>query len=64
MSKQDDTLYLSELLIQYHELNSFAELQDLIEQHKRNYRFFRMDIKPPFKDTPDNWEDRLEASFY
>ncbi len=26
-------------------------------------RFFRMDIKPPFSDTPPNWEDRLEAVF-
>jgi len=25
--------------------------------------FFRMDIKPPFGDTPENWEDRLEAAF-
>jgi hypothetical protein len=22
-----------------------------------------MDVKPPFPDTPDNWEDRLEAAF-
>jgi len=26
-------------------------------------RFFRMDIKPPFSDTPPDWEDRLEAVF-
>jgi hypothetical protein len=22
-----------------------------------------MDIKPPYFDTPDNWEDVLEAAF-
>jgi hypothetical protein len=26
-------------------------------------RFFRMDVKPPYPDTPENWEDRLEAAF-
>jgi hypothetical protein len=25
--------------------------------------FFRIDVKPPYPDTPENWEDRLEASF-
>ncbi len=27
-------------------------------------RFFRMDVKPDYGDTPENWEDRLEAAFY
>ncbi len=64
MSKEDGMLYLSELLIQHHDLASFDALVDLVEQNKRGYRFFRMDIKPPFQDTPENWEDRLEATFY
>jgi len=25
--------------------------------------FFRMDVKPPFPDTPQDWEDKLEAVF-
>jgi len=25
--------------------------------------FFRMDVRPPFPDTPEDWEDRLEAAF-
>jgi len=25
--------------------------------------FFQMDVRPPFKDTPENWEDELEAVF-
>jgi hypothetical protein len=29
-----------------------------------NERFFRMDVKPDYGDTPENWEDRLEAAFY
>ncbi|MEY3220060.1 MAG: hypothetical protein RIT27_1417 [Pseudomonadota bacterium] len=57
-------LYLSELLIKHHELKSFEELVKLLKEIKKNERFFRMDVKPPFADTPDNWEDRLEAAFY
>ena len=40
-------LYLSELLIEHHELETFE----------------RIDVRPPFPDTPENWEDRLEAAF-
>ncbi|MDM8561623.1 sulfur relay protein DsrC [Candidatus Parabeggiatoa sp. HSG14] len=59
-------LNLSEILIQHHELQTFEELVELVKQHTKTTeeRFFRMDILPPFSDTPDNWEDRLEAAFY
>lgn len=58
-------LYLSELLIEHHELRNFEELVELIKQKSQTgERFFRMDILPPFPDTPENWEDRLEAAFY
>ncbi len=57
-------LYLSEILLQHHELTSFYELPSLIaERARQGERFFRMDVKPPFPDTPENWEDRLEAAF-
>lgn len=59
-------LYLSEILMQsQQELNSFEELVELVRTQAKtsNERFFRMDIKPQFPDTPDNWEDRLEAAF-
>jgi hypothetical protein len=57
-------LYLSELLLQHHELDSFEGLVAAVRDRARSgERFFRMDIKPPFPDTPDNWEDRLEAAF-
>lgn len=58
-------LYLSEVLLQNHELESFQEL--VIEVRNRaqqgRERFFRIDVKPPFPDTPADWEDRLEAAF-
>lgn len=59
-------LYLSELLIKHHELQTFEELLIVLERTKRetNERFFRIDVKPSFFDTPENWEDRLEATFY
>ena len=59
-------LLLSEVLIINHEFNEFEELVTAITDLAKssNERFFRMDVKPPFNDTPDNWEDRLEAAFY
>jgi hypothetical protein len=24
---------------------------------------FKIDVKPPYPDTPENWEDRLEGAF-
>jgi hypothetical protein len=57
-------LWLSELLMQHHELNSFEELKEkLTEQVQQGEMFFRMDVRPPFQDTPENWEDILEAIF-
>jgi hypothetical protein len=56
-------LYLSDLLISHQELTSFEQLLALIDREKRNYMHFRIDVKPPFPDTPENWEDRLEAAF-
>jgi len=57
-------LYLSELLIEHHELQTFNELVALVKERAHSgERFFRMDVRPPFGDTPENWEDRLEAAF-
>ena len=64
-NKDDGMLYLSEVMMQNHELNHFDELVQIIKQNKRpEIRFFRMDVRPSYTDTPDNWEDRLEAAFY
>ena len=57
-------LWLSEVLLQGHELESFAALEQAITEHARaGEMFFRMDVRPPFSDTPEDWEDRLEAAF-
>ncbi|MGW8229069.1 MAG: sulfur relay protein DsrC [Gammaproteobacteria bacterium] len=57
-------LWLSELLLQRHDLESFDELSRAVAEKARDGEmFFRMDVKPPFADTPENWEEKLEASF-
>ena len=57
-------LWLSELLIQGYDLDSFAALTEAVKARARDGEvFFRMDVHPPFPDTPEDWEDRLEAAF-
>ena len=55
--------YLSEILLENHDLESFADLVGAVRLHAAGERFLHMDIKPPFFDTPENWEDVLEAAF-
>lgn len=56
-------LNLSEILLADRELESFEDLVEAVRRGARGERFFRMDIKPPFADTPGNWEDVLESAF-
>jgi hypothetical protein len=56
-------LYLSELMMQHPEVDSFDKLLEVVKERSKSEMFFRIDVKPPFSDTPDNWEDRLEANF-
>ncbi|WP_198263351.1 sulfur relay protein DsrC [sulfur-oxidizing endosymbiont of Gigantopelta aegis] len=57
-------LILSEVLIQNHQLETYADLIKLIKvKAKEGEMFFDIDIKPPYPDTPDEWESDLEAKF-
>jgi hypothetical protein len=56
-------LLLSHILIEDHELGCFADLVQAVRRRARGERFLRMDVRPPFPDTPDNWEDVIEATF-
>ena len=56
-------LYLSEVLMQHSEIDSFEKLVEVVKERAKSERFFRIDVKPQFADTPENWEDRLEAAF-
>lgn len=57
-------LWLSEVLLQNHDINTFKDLEGKIRDKALDGElFFRMDVKPPYPDTPDNWEMRLEGIF-
>ena len=55
-------LTLSELLIAHPELEGFDELRE-IRATLPAMPVFCMDVRPPYTDTPDNWEDVLESTF-
>ena len=55
--------YLSEILLEEHDIESFGQLVVAVRKRAAGERFLHMDIKPPYFDTPDNWEDVLEAAF-
>ncbi len=57
-------LHLSEILLQHHDIETFEQLIIVVQQRAQGGEiFFRIDVKPPYNDTPANWEDRLEAAF-
>ncbi|ESQ14720.1 MAG: sulfur relay protein DsrC [Thiohalocapsa sp. PB-PSB1] len=57
-------LKLSEILVSRKDIDRFDELLTAVQDVARSgERFLRMDVKPPYPDTPDNWEDQLEAAF-
>lgn len=57
-------LYLSEVLMEGHAMESFKELcLSVSEKGKAGEMFFRIDVKPSFMDTPENWEEQLESAF-
>ena len=55
--------YLSEILLEEHEIESFAQLVAAVRKRAATERFLHMDLKPPYFDTPHNWEDVLEGAF-
>jgi hypothetical protein len=58
-------LNLSEVMMQHHELESFQELLEIIKQRALDGELhFRIEVKPPYPDTPEDWEDQLEMAFY
>ena len=57
-------LHLSHLMIAHQEIDSFGQLLALVGQCARQgERFIQLDVKPAYPDTPDDWEDRVEATF-
>ena len=57
-------LAISEVLMSRRDLSSFAELVAYVKSRARGGEIFiEMDVRPPFADTPEDWEARLEAAF-
>jgi hypothetical protein len=58
-------LYLSEVLIQNPQIEGFEQLIEIVKEKavSSGEIHFKIDVKPPYPDTPDNWEDRLEGAF-
>ncbi len=57
-------LSLSEVMLQNYDMESFSELEKMIsEKAKTGEIHFQMDVKPTYRDTPDDWEDKLESAF-
>ena len=58
-------LYLSEILMQHHEINNFEELLKIIPEvaKEKGEIFMHIDVKPQYADVPANWEDKLEGAF-
>ena len=57
-------LYLSSILIDEKDIETFDELLEVIKiRAKDGEIFIKIDLKPPFPDTPENWEDKIESAF-
>ena len=54
---------LSDIIIQHPEVNSFPELLDKVRaMTSENMIFLNFDVKPDYRDTPRNWEWKLESA--
>jgi len=57
-------LSLSEILMQEHELASFEGLIEKVKEYALQGEIhFSLDVRPPFQDTPSDWEEQLEMAF-
>jgi len=57
-------LWLSEVMLQGQDIETFEQLKvELQKRAKAGELFFQMDVKPAYPDTPDDWQDKLEAAF-
>jgi len=55
---------ISDIIIQHPEVNSFTELLDKVRaMTSDNMIFLNFDVKPDYRDTPRNWEWKIEVAF-
>lgn len=57
-------VHVSDIIIQHPEINSFNELMDFVGSiTSDNMLFLDFDVKPDYRDTPRDWQWRLEGAF-
>jgi hypothetical protein len=56
-------LRVSDLLLEHRDVQTFQELLDVVKLRAQSEFFLSMDLKPPYPDTPMDWEEALEAAF-
>ena len=57
-------IYLSDILTQEHSLETFEDLLEVARQKARDGEIhLDIDIKPPFQDTPRDWQNQVEMAF-
>lgn len=55
---------ISDIIIQHPEINSFPELLGVVRaMTSENMLYLNFDIKPDYRDTPRNWQWKLESAF-
>jgi len=56
--------YLSDVLKTEHAMNNFGDLLDVLREKARQGEIHMdIDVRPPFQDTPKDWENRCEVAF-
>ena len=57
-------IYLSDILTQEHDLEKFEDLLEVARQKAKDGEIhLDVDIKPPFEDTPRDWQNQVEMAF-
>ena len=57
-------LYLSSIYIQEKDIETFDELIGAVKiRAQEGEIFIRLDLKPPYPDTPKDWEEKIETAF-
>ncbi len=55
---------ISDIIIQHPEINSFPELLDAVRNMTSdNMLYLNFDVKPDYRDTPRNWQWKMEVAF-
>jgi len=55
---------LSDIIIQHPEINSFPALLDAVRNMTSdNMLYLNFDVKPDYRDTPRNWQWKMEVAF-